>query len=470
MPDGVVDAVDLVDAVVVGYGPVGAVAAALAGRAGLRTTVLEATSSVYHLPRAAHMDAEIMRVLDEIGVGDDVRPTCAPVSGMHFINADGEALVRFDVPAGASFMFYQPDLERALRAEVDRLPSVDVHLEHEVVGFEQHADHVEVTVRDLGTGRSRVLRARYLLGADGARSLVRKQLGVACEDLQLDQPWLVVDTLLTRPVELPGIVQQICDPARPTTFIPMCGRRRRWEFMLLPGETAQDMERPARVAELLAPWVGPDDVEIVRAVVYTFHAVLAEQWRDRRVFLLGDAAHQMPPFLGQGMCSGIRDAHNLVWKLALVRRGLAPDALLDTYQEERAPHVRRIIETAVALGGLLQTTDPEVAAARDAAMLGPDSAPPDQSDIGGLTTGVVVAGGGGRVVDGAHGFELRVHEQPALPDELASWWHAVGGRTFVRSDTTSAVLVRPDGYCFGAAADPVALLAELRATLTRAPG
>jgi len=150
MPD------DAVDAVVVGYGPVGAVAAALLGRAGLRTTVLEATSSVYHLPRAAHMDAEIMRVLDEIGVGDDVRPTCAPISGMHFINADGEALVRFDVPSGASFMFYQPELERALRAGVDRLPSVDVHLEHEVVGFEQHADHVEVTVRDLATGRSRV--------------------------------------------------------------------------------------------------------------------------------------------------------------------------------------------------------------------------------------------------------------------------------------------------------------------------
>jgi hypothetical protein len=226
------------------------------------------------------------------------------------------------------------------------------------------------------------------------------------------------------------------------------------------------MERPERIAELLAPWVQADDVEIVRAVVYTFHAVLAEQWRDRRILLLGDAAHQMPPFLGQGMCSGIRDAHNVAWKLALVRRGLAHDSLLDTYQEERAPHVRRIIETAVALGGLLQTTDPAVAAARDAAMLGPDATRPDQSEIGGLTAGVVVAGGGGRVVDGGHGFELRVHEQPALPGDLASWWDAIGGRTVVRSDTTSAVLVRPDGYCFGATADPVALLTQLRATLS----
>ena len=342
-----------------------------------------------------------------------------------------------------------------------------MRLEHEVLGFEQHADHVAVAVRDLATGRSRVVRARYLLGADGARSLVRKQLGVGSEDLQLDQPWLVVDTVLTRPVDLPVLVQQICDPARPTTFVPMCGQRRRWEFMLLPGETAADLERPGRITELLAPWVEPGDVEIVRAVVYTFHAILAERWRDRRVFLLGDAAHQMPPFLGQGMCSGIRDAHNLIWKLALVARGLAPDALLDTYQEERAPHVRAIIETAVMLGGLLQTTDPEVAAARDAAMLAPDAAPPERTEIGGLTSGVIVAGGGRRVVDRGDGFELRVAVAAALPDELASWWRGIGGRTVVRPGVRPALVVRPDGYCFGKADDPARLLAALRSMLSR---
>ena len=174
----------------------------------------------------------------------------------------------------------------------------------------------------------------------------------------------------------------------------------------------------------------------------------------------------MPPFLGQGMCSGIRDAHNLVWKLALVARGLAPDALLDTYQEERAPHVRTIIETAVTLGGLLQTTDPEVAAARDAAMLAPDAAPPERTEIGGLTSGVIAARGGRR-----HRRRGRLRaaggRAAALPGDLASWWAAIGGRTVVRAGSNPAVLVRPDGYCFGEATDPVTLLAELRAVLYR---
>ena len=355
---------ELLDAIVVGYGPVGAVAAGLLGQAGLSTAVFESTTSVYHLPRAAHLDAEIMRVLHQLGVADDVLPACAPVKGMHFINAAGDALLRFDALEGQGWMFYQPDLERALRARVDRDPNVGVHLAHEVVAFEQHDDHVAVTVRDLVRDTERIVRAHFLLGADGARSVVRKHAGLGMEDLRFDQPWLVVDTVLRREVELPTLVQQICDPARPTTFIPMCGARRRWEFMLLPGESAADMEKPECIAELLAPWVEPDDVEIVRAVVYAFHAVLASPWRDRRVFLVGDAAHQMPPFLGQGMCSGVRDAHNLAWKLALVAHCLASDDLLDTYEVERSPHVRSIIETAVALGGLLQTTDPAVAASR----------------------------------------------------------------------------------------------------------
>ena len=360
---------DVLDAVVVGYGPVGAVAAGLLGQAGLRTAVFESTTSVYHLPRAAHFDAEIMRILHQLGVADDVMRACAPVEGMHFVNAAGDALLRFDLEVGEGWMFYQPELETALRAGVDRSAHVVVHLAHEVTSLVQHDDHVEIAVTDLVTNTRRTVRARYVIGADGARSAIRRELGIASEDLKLDQPWLVVDTILRRPIELPTRVLQICDPVRPTTFIPMCGARRRWEFMLLPDEDAEQMESPQRIAELLAPWVTLDDVEIVRAVVYTFHAVLARSWRDRRVFLMGDAAHQMPPFLGQGMCSGVRDAHNLVWKLALVAAGRAPDALLDTYQQERSPHVRSIIETAVALGGVLQTTDHEVAAARDAAML-----------------------------------------------------------------------------------------------------
>jgi 3-(3-hydroxy-phenyl)propionate hydroxylase len=235
--------------------------------------------------------------------------------------------------------------------------------------------------------------------------------------------------------------------------------------MLLPGESAADMEQPERIEELLAPWVEPDDVEIVRAVVYTFHAVLARPWRDRRVFLVGDAAHQMPPFLGQGMCSGVRDAHNLAWKLALVVRGVAGDELLDTYEAERRPHVRSIIETAVALGGLLQTTDSAVAAARDAMMLHPDAMQPDRSEMPGLTAGLILDGGGGRVSDASGAFELRARTAPGLPDDLGGWWSAIGGRFVVSDDTDDAVVVRPDGYVFGSGADALALLNTLRSRM-----
>jgi 3-(3-hydroxy-phenyl)propionate hydroxylase len=442
------------------------VAAGLLGQAGLRTAVFEATTSVYHLPRAAHIDAEIMRVVHQLGLAGDVVPACAPVKGMHFINAAGDALLRFDALEGQGWMFYQPDLERALRAGVDRDSNVEVHLAHEVVSFDQHDDHVAVTVRDLQRNTEHAVRARFLVGADGARSVVRKHAGLGVEDLRFDQPWLVVDTVLRRDVELPALVQQICDPARPTTFIPMCGARRRWEFMLLQGEEAADMEKPERIAELLAPWVEPDDVEIVRAVVYAFHAVLASPWRDRRVFLVGDAAHQMPPFLGQGMCSGVRDAHNLVWKLALVQRGVAGDELLDTYEVERSPHVRSIIETAVALGGLLQTTDPEVAASRDAMMLNPAAKQPGRSEMPGLTTGVIVAGGGGRVPDASGLFELRAPAEPVLPGDLVEWWTSIGGRCVVAGDAIDVVVVRPDGYVFGTSDDPVELLNALRSMLS----
>jgi 3-(3-hydroxy-phenyl)propionate hydroxylase len=450
-----------VDVVVAGYGPVGAVMALLLGRAGLSVAVYEPTTSVYHLPRAAHMDAEVMRVLHEIGVGDDVQAACAPVKGMHFVNAHGDALLRFDVAHGAGWMFYQPDVERALRAGVDAVDDIHVHLAHEVVSFTQDADGVDVTVRAVDSDGTAIVRARYLIGADGARSTIRKQCGTAVDDLQFDQPWLVVDTVLRRPVALPELVQQICDPARPTTFIPMSGDRRRWEFMLLPGETAGDMEQPERIAELLSPWVTADDAEIVRAVVYTFHAVLASPWRTGRVFLAGDAAHQMPPFLGQGMCSGIRDAHNLAWKLALVERGLADDGLLDSYEVERSPHVRTIIETAVALGGVLQTLDPDVAAARDSAMLAPGAQQPGETEMPGLSTGVIASGGGGRWAAPGAGFEL-VGPRPV---DAPRWWTELGGAVTVDPSLDEYVLVRPDRYVFGRSDDPALLWSALRSML-----
>ena len=354
------------DVLLAGYGPVGAVAANLLGQAGLRAAVFEPTTSIYHLPRAAHFDSDVMAIFESVGLGEAIRPATAPIDAMDCVNAAGELLQRFTPPdGGAAYMFYQPDLERALRAGVERWPSVEVHLAQAVTGLTQHPTHVAVSVADAETGLERDVTASYVLGCDGARSLVRAALDVGLHDFGFDQPWLVVDTMLKRAVDLPAVAQQICDPRRPATFVPSAGNHRRWEFMLLPGESPTAMEDPATYLPLLARWVTLDDVDVVRAVVYTFHALVAERWRDRRVLLLGDAAHQMPPFLGQGMCAGIRDAANLVPKLATVLAGRAGDDHLDTYEAERRPHVEEIIGLAVNLGRFIQTTDPNVAAARD---------------------------------------------------------------------------------------------------------
>lgn len=493
-----------VDVAVVGYGPVGATAAALAAQRGLRVAAFEREAGVYHLPRAANFDAEIMRVWQQIGCAEAILPCALPGSGMHFLRADGSLLFGLDAHEGEGkngwaehYLFYQPDLEGALRARAAEL-GVAVHLQHEVEAMAQEPDGASATVRvrDLATGARREVRARWLLGCDGARSLARGAIGAELEDLRFDQPWLVVDTVLRRDVELPRVAIQYCDPARPMTFVPMWGRRRRWEFMLMPGDTRETMERPERVRELLSRFVDPDDVEVVRAVVYTFHALIVRPWRRGRMFLLGDAAHQMPPFLGQGMCAGVRDAANLIWKLDLVERGLAADTLLDTYEAERAPHVRAIIDAAVGAGNLIQTTDPAVAALRDQQLgqAGPGAVPREM--VPGLTSGLLDATAGGRgagemvpqprCASGARlddvlgrGFAVLSASdvRAALSEEARTFWDRLGAR-FVVSDAldrwlaeraAQAVVVRPDRYAFALAADVPALeraTSSLRAAMS----
>jgi len=198
---------------------------------------------------------------------------------------------------------------------------------------------------------------------------VRETLGIALDDYKFDEPWLVLDTIIEAPGDLPIVCQQICDPRRPVTHMAMSGKRFRWEFMLKPGETPEEMLADERIHELMAPWNCVDRMEIERKAVYRFHALVAERWREGRVLLAGDAAHQMPPFAGQGMCSGIRDAANIAWKIAAVVRGEADDAILDSYQAEREPHVRAIIATAIAMGQIVCMLDENAAAARDRDML-----------------------------------------------------------------------------------------------------
>jgi 3-(3-hydroxy-phenyl)propionate hydroxylase len=237
--------------------------------------------------------------------------------------------------------------------------------------------------------------ARYLLGCDGANSFVRKQLGIAHEDLAFDEWWMVVDVRLTRPVDLPGKCIQYCWPSRPATFIVGPGNLRRWEIKLLPGEQPEGFDSSHNVRKQLARFVDPDAVEIWRSAVYRFHALVAERWRTGRVFLLGDACHQTPPFMGQGMCAGIRDAANLAWKLALARGAGARDALLDSYEVERKPHVKTLVGFAKKAGEVIGELDLDAALARDALLRGQlargEQETVRQRFIPNLTTGVLDA-------------------------------------------------------------------------------
>jgi 3-(3-hydroxy-phenyl)propionate hydroxylase len=362
------------DVLVVGLGPVGAALAGLLVDEGLSVVAVEKDTLVYPLPRAAHFDHEIMRLFQQLGIADEVLKHARVAPAYEFRNAAGEALMRFELdavrsPSGwpTSFMFHQPGVENALRERLAASPRADIRLGYSFTGFSRVPGGISAGL--VGPDGVQSVRARYLVGCDGARSLVRETCGVGLDDYQFDEPWLVLDVLVGPEAQMPAENLQICDPARPTTCVLMGPGRHRWEFMLMPGETAEQVTDDAFIEALLRPWGCAGKVEVERKAVYRFHGLVAEAWRQGRVLLAGDAAHQTPPFAGQGMCSGLRDAANLAWKLGAVIRDGAGEALLDTYQVEREPHTRALIERAIHMGKVVCATDPAAAAARDAVML-----------------------------------------------------------------------------------------------------
>ena len=361
------------DVLIIGLGPTGATLANFLGAMGIDTVVIDREPDLLNLPRAVHFDGEVMRVFQNLGLAAPLAPHLRPSSGMQYVNAAGLLMLERK-PAAAhgpqgwatNYLFHQPDLEGSLRQGIARFPSVTVHNSLEAQTLNLVGDHVEVTVQSGHLARSpETIRARWVVGCDGARSIVREAIGGPLHDLGLHQEWLVVDVELLEEVDLPSATVQYCDPARPATFVNVTGRRRRWEIMVMPGDDPQALLAPARLWDLLAPWIRPHQARLVRSALYTFHSLMASRWRAGPLLLAGDSAHQTPPFLGQGMCAGIRDAANLAWKLAAVIRGNARDELLETYESERLPHVREFIETAMRLGEIIQTTHPDVAAERD---------------------------------------------------------------------------------------------------------
>jgi 3-(3-hydroxy-phenyl)propionate hydroxylase len=485
------------DVAIVGYGPTGATLAALLGAQGLRVAVVEREPDLLPLPRAVHFDGEVMRLFETAGLAELLAPRIRPSGGMRYVNTAGRIMLERSPAVGAgphgwanNYLFHQPDLEYALRRAAERHARVRVLRAHEVTALEQDAGGVRLAVERTADRAALALRADYAVGCCGARSIVRQAIGSDHLDLGLHQPWLVVDVVLDREVDLPEQTVQYCDPARPVTFVKVTGRRRRWEIMLMPGDVPEDMTRPETVWRLLAPWLAPGDARIERGALYTFHSLVAARWRDRRLLIAGDAAHQTPPFLGQGMCAGVRDAANLAWKLARVVQGRAPDALLDTYQSEREAHVRVFIETAVRLGNIIQTTDAAVAAARDRRFLetGKEEIVNLSPPLGpGFHAGAAPAGeifpqprlADGRRLDAAiGGYRFALLAEPALLDPVlaarcqasAIAVVAVDGEAAAHLAQTGAraLLLRPDRYVYGGARDRAALHALVEPLLVRA--
>ncbi|MGQ4362956.1 bifunctional 3-(3-hydroxy-phenyl)propionate/3-hydroxycinnamic acid hydroxylase MhpA [Streptomyces sp. SAS_272] len=336
--------------VIIGAGPVGVVAALLLARRGVRTLVLERHADVYPLPRAVAMDDEVRRILQAAGVGEEFAAIARPANGLRLLDARHRTMAEFRRTAHGhhgypqTSMFDQPELERLLRDALARRPECALRGGAEVTGVGPHTEGpVRVTYRD-DDGEHEVW-AEAVLGCDGANSVTREAVGAVWEDLHFEESWTVFDVRTDAAVRCWEGVDQVCDPLRPATFMRVGEDRYRWEFRL------RDGDEPVR--DLIAPWLPPSyagDLEIVRRTRYTFRARLADRWRHGRVFLLGDAAHLTPPFIGQGLCAGLRDAHNLTWKLARVLRQGSDERLLDTYESERKPHARHVIRLAVAMG------------------------------------------------------------------------------------------------------------------------
>lgn len=457
------------DVLIAGGGPTGVTLAVLLARRGVKVIVAEKEADIYPLPRAAHIDHECMRILQEAGVADEVMAGSRRAARYDFRNAKGEVLLRFEgaeqIAAGgwpAANMIHQPSVEAALRRSLAACTNAKLHSQCELLSFVDEGDGVAAQI-DTPEGK-RTIRARYLVGADGARSPVREASGIVFEDLNFEEPWLVVDVLVDDYARLPSENLQICNPERPTTCVLMGEGRHRWEFMIKPGETAEQVSDDVFIEKLLEPWNVNGAVRMERKAVYTFRARIASQWRKGRILLAGDAAHQTPPFAGQGMCSGLRDSANLAWKLAAVVNGEANDALLDSYQPERAPNLRATIDMAIMMGKMVCITSKWGAFLRDikfklARALGklPDG-PPEYPP---LSTGVILAGsaGAGRyfpqvVADDGRRMDDQIGSDHCIVsrDDMANAALAPFAeplRRWFDSHATEAVLIRPDRYVFG---------------------
>ena len=351
-----------IDVVVVGYGPVGAAIVNLLGRYGVRVLAVDKDKDIFMSPRAIALDNEALRILQMAGIQDgDFDKVAIPYVRMlsPLLGEFGRINTLGQIDGHPKLVtFYQPELEGALRRRAAQYETVRTALGAAVTGFVERDEAVVATL-DVGDGRTRSVRTRYLIGADGANSLVRRLIGQEFKGRTYAEDWLVVDAVgAERPIDH---VEFICDHRRPVPHMTAPGGRERWEFMLRKGETRAEMESDRTISELLKPWGGPTAMTIERKAVYRFHARTAKAFSKGRVFLAGDAAHITPPFVGQGLVTGLRDAANLSWKIAWALKGRASATILDSYDAERRPHAKAMIDLAKFMGRLIMPQSASVA-------------------------------------------------------------------------------------------------------------
>ena len=484
------------DVVVIGAGPVGATALAFLGHAGIRAVAVERDLEQWTTARAVHFDGETIRTLQGLGLSERASALCRPMTNVLMENEAHEVL--FDLPTGRlgaqawhdDLMFHQPEMEAVFREDIASLPSVELRTGTGLTAIGQDEDEVRCLVED-ADGAASVITARWVIACDGATSTVRRLLDIPTERIGSDDPWLVVDGLLH---EGPGMAADMAflgHYSRPALWARMTGNRVRMEFKVMPGDDLNEIVTPPAIERISHGLLPEAHFEPDRVAIYTFRARVAERWRVGRVFLAGDAAHQAPPLFGQGLCAGMRDVVNLTWKLRLVARGLAEDDLLDTYESERRAHARYWVEQAATMATLVQTTDPQVAAGRDAYIREhPEASVPPAPPLGpGLHRGPADAQAGrlsvqpvlgdGTRLDDLVGPRFLVAAEPSLVRALANATRSAldsDPETVVFTDPgkvgdllaaagRAAVIVRPDHYILGTADSA----AELQGLLNLVP-
>ena len=476
--------IETYDVAIIGLGPVGSTLANILGQYGVKTVALDRQNAADHLPRAVMFDDEIMRIFQSLRLSEKMQEIAEVGGGARFIDADGTTLAHWSRPQVVSsnnwyvnYRFHQPDLEKVLRDGFKRYEQVTEFWGCDVTELTQNNEDVTLSYCETSTGTDKSLRAAYVVGCDGARSFTRTCINPKIEDLGFHEPWLVIDLLMKNSQENESRESfHFCEPERSGTFVFLGSKRKRWELRLNPDDNPGEICKPEFIWPLLERWISPAEAELERATVYTFHSIISEQWRNGRLLIAGDAAHQMPPFMGQGMGAGIRDAVNLGWKLLAVLKQGKPETLLDTYQIERKPHVKEYIDLTIQMGQMINRT-------ASAIVLGNATNPEDgPQTLGQLkpTLGPGLAAGSSPLI-GSLFPQPKLQSGSLLDDEIGNGFALITSMSFqsettkkdaekfinlginiisnateeleswFKSHSVGAALIRPDRYILGVA-------------------